>query len=110
MNPTAFVITAEQLAQLKAEIIDEVRRGAANESPKLVQQTESRFPVMDAIRELTDPLFGCDSPVQPAISSIIRKTLDVKLQSLFFGERQKMAIEMVKELVAVIEKYRHMKQ
>lgn len=63
MNPNAIVMTPEQLAVLKAEIIEEVRRESMTEPG-------SRYTVGNEIKKLTFPLFGSDYQVQSAIPAL----------------------------------------
>lgn len=98
MNPNAIVLTPEQLAALKAEIVEEVRRE--------VSTKHSPYALTSEIKQLTYPIFGQDYQIVTAISTIARKTFNVRHQTFFHGDRLNTATNMVKELVGVIEKYR----
>lgn len=100
MNPNAIVLTPEQFATLKAEIIKEVRKEQQESTT-----TTSRYALTTEIRKLTHPLFGSDYQVQNAISAIARKTFNIRHQTFFYGEALEQATAMIKEIIAVIEKY-----
>ncbi|WP_055108941.1 hypothetical protein [Paenibacillus ihumii] len=99
MNPNAIVLTPEQLEALKAEIIEEVRK-------QQLPLKASRYELMNEIRRHVSPILGDDYRIHSAFSTIARKTFDLRHQTFFYGESLDQATEMIKELVAVIEKFR----
>lgn len=99
MNPNAIVLTPEQLEALKAEIIAEVRK-------EHLPARTSRYELMNEIRKNVTPILGDDYQIHSAFSTIARKTFGVRHQTFFYGKSLDQATEMIKELVAVIEKYR----
>lgn len=99
MEVNAIIMTPEMLSALKDEIIAEVRKEQGT------QQT-SRYELSTAIRKETQPIFGNDNQLQNAFSTIARKTFGIRHQTFFYGESLDKATQMIKELAAVVQKYR----
>lgn len=101
MEPNAFVVTPQQWAEMKAEMKEEILRDMKNQQ----QPSGSRYALTAEIKALIHPIFGDDSKVQNAYSTIARTVFDVRHQTFFYGERLTQATEMLTEITEVIKRY-----